>query len=460
MTNEATRFKNEGRYAEAIDIMRSMVDLEPNNVAVLHNLAAVLGDAGQYRESADTLKRAFELGLNAPQSWLVYARALSGIQKFEEAQQAFFTLLRVNPVDPDAHREFAQLIWMQTGERDRALVHLNKAIEENPQNPSLHLARAQVYGQTGDTATAYAILNEAAQLSGDPYLYQMACNAALEDHKFQEAVELGAFSASALPEDVGVLSTYAMALLATDNAQSAVPIIEKLRQYAPVNQLYIALQATAWRLLKDDRYDHLYDYDAFVGRYELDTPPGWSNLDSYLDDLTEGLDQAHRFKSHPFYQSVRKGSQISSIEGADNPAMRAFRQAANGPIHRHVEAFSTGDDPLRSRNIGGHRIFSSWSISLPPQGHHVNHVHPEGWLSSACHIRLADDGDDHDKAGWLKLGEPGIATSPVLTPERFIEPERGVLVLFPSYMWHGTVEFYSGPPRLTVAVDIVPAASS
>ena len=32
-----------------------------------------------------------------------------------------------------------------------------------------------------------------------------------------------------------------------------------------------------------------------------------------------------------------------------------------------------------------------------------------------------------------------------------------MLVLFPSYMWHGTIPFSGDQPRLTVALDIVPA---
>jgi len=39
----------------------------------------------------------------------------------------------------------------------------------------------------------------------------------------------------------------------------------------------------------------------------------------------------------------------------------------------------------------------------------------------------------------------------------FVKPERGMLVLFPSYFWHGTVPFGGSDTRLTVAFDAVPA---
>jgi hypothetical protein len=39
---------------------------------------------------------------------------------------------------------------------------------------------------------------------------------------------------------------------------------------------------------------------------------------------------------------------------------------------------------------------------------------------------------------------------------RTIEPRPGLLVLFPSYMWHGTVPFHSQQSRTTIAFDAVP----
>ncbi|MGH8111927.1 MAG: putative 2OG-Fe(II) oxygenase, partial [Rhodanobacteraceae bacterium] len=35
-------------------------------------------------------------------------------------------------------------------------------------------------------------------------------------------------------------------------------------------------------------------------------------------------------------------------------------------------------------------------------------------------------------------------------------PQTGMLVLFPSYFWHGTVPFSDDDTRLTVAFDAVP----
>jgi hypothetical protein len=142
----------------------------------------------------------------------------------------------------------------------------------------------------------------------------------------------------------------------------------------------------------------------------------------------------------------------------DDPAVKALWQAVDRPIREHMTAIGEGSDPLRRRNTGGYRVQGAWSVRLRPQGFHIDHVHQKGWLSSALHIELPDAvADAAAKEGWLKFGQPGVATQPALSAERFVRPEPGRLVLFPSYMWHGTQPFDGEQDRLSVAFDLVPA---
>ena len=65
--------------------------------------------------------------------------------------------------------------------------------------------------------------------------------------------------------------------------------------------------------------------------------------------------------------------------------------------------------------------------------------------------------DAGGREGWLKFGEPAFATRPILPAQHFVRPEPGLLALFPSYMWHGTVPFRTDESRLTIAFDVLPA---
>ena len=85
------------------------------------------------------------------------------------------------------------------------------------------------------------------------------------------------------------------------------------------------------------------------------------------------------------------------------------------------------------------------------------HFHSKGWLSSACHIELPSVVDGDGKEGWLAFGAPAFEGVQPLPPDHYEKPQPGRLVLFPSYMWHGTVPFSGTESRLTIAFDVVPA---
>jgi hypothetical protein len=86
----------------------------------------------------------------------------------------------------------------------------------------------------------------------------------------------------------------------------------------------------------------------------------------------------------------------------------------------------------------------------------VNHIHQLGWISSAFHVETPA-AIETGQQGWLSFGEPGLPTRPPLPAEHFVKPIAGDLVLFPSYMWHGTLPFEGEAARLTIAFDAVPA---
>ena len=133
---------------------------------------------------------------------------------------------------------------------------------------------------------------------------------------------------------------------------------------------------------------------------------------------------------------------VYDLQACDQPRWERLRALAHPLL-----------GPRRDRRI---RFSGSWSVRLAAGGRHSNHVHPQGWISSALYLDLPDiAGDEPADAGWLVLGEPDTTLGVKLPSHSKIEPRVGQLVLFPSWMWHGTRPFAEGE-RLTVAFDVAP----
>jgi tetratricopeptide (TPR) repeat protein len=456
----AGALKGAGRLEEALAVYERSVIAAPNSGVAEHNVAATLGDLGRSAEAEAAARRAFAKGLDAPETRLVQARALAALGRYDEAEAAFRTALAQQPLYVDAHRDLAQLIWMRTEDKEKATAAIDAGLTRDPGAVALRQLKAKVLTFAGDRVGADAVLRAAAARHPDDASVQMsAAQAAIEAGDTARGL-VHAERAQALspPGDVLAATFVCEAMLALGRAAEAAVLAEDILRRSPYEQQALAYLATAWRILGDPRYGELYDYAALVRSWTIDIPDGWSSLGAYLTDLTEGLNAQHRLKTHPLDQSLRQGSQISHALRSDHPAIKAFPKAVDGPIRAHMQALGRGRDVLRARSTGAYRFQGVWSVKLRPGGgRHVDHLHPDGWLSSACYIDLPRAVAAEGRQGWIKFGQPGVPTVPKLEPEHFVRPETGLLVLFPSYMWHGTVPFEGPDSRLTVAFDLVPA---
>ena len=114
---------------------------------------------------------------------------------------------------------------------------------------------------------------------------------------------------------------------------------------------------------------------------------------------------------------ARPGSQLS-LQSAElaRPLIAMLFGSIDAAIRRYVAQLDGGSDPLRTRNSGAAALTGAWSVRLRSGGHHADHVHPHGWLSSACYIALPPTlgngtSAPSGHAGWLRFGRPGSQDS-------------------------------------------------
>lgn len=452
-----------GRQDEAVNFYRHAAGAAPSDPVTMHALAIALGAANQHAEAERTAGRAITLGTPSAAIRFTHARSLVALGEFARAETALRDGLQLDPRNAGAHDHLARLTWMRTGDPAQTTAALDTALQTFPGDTALLAAKAAILQGAGDAHGAYACLAApAGHAQAAPALLVRAGLSALT---FDPATAL-ALAERALrlsPASTPARSLLAAALLGTGDARGALEHCEGLLTGAPDDQYLIALQTTAWRLLGDARHDAYCDYAQLVKPYRLQTPDGWPDLASFLADLKRSLERLHDPQGHPLlFQSLRHGTETTEdLARHSDPVIQALFKAFDTPIRDYLAHIGHGDDPLRRRNRGTYRYNGSWSVRLRNAGFHVSHVHPRGWISSAFYVDLPDGmAAAATPDGCLAFGEPGIVTAPPLHAQHMLRPEPGMLVLFPSYAWHGTVPFESTQARLTVAFDAVPGASA
>jgi tetratricopeptide (TPR) repeat protein len=435
-------------HEAALEDFRRAAELAPANAGIAHGRARVALEAGL--DAVDLFLRARSL---APQDGSVLLGLAAARNAAGEGARAAAELSQALDRSPEwiaGYEPLAQLL-STLGQREQATEALERALARRPQQQPLWTTLFGIrVRQENFPALAEDIGRaEAAGMAPETLAFHKAVAAAELDPDTFPAVLFEGAPAEIEPS----LSVWRIRHLLRRGAIDAVlPLIDQaLESGASAVWPYAA---SAWCIAGDSRSEWLEGGANFVQTLDLtpDLPP--------ISDLADTLGSLHRARGEYLDQSVRGGTQTDGpLLSRIDPLVRRLRSAIVSAVESYIARLPAPDSrhPLlaerRDRQV---RFSGSWSVRLRSGGRHSNHVHPQGWISSALYIalpprRAADPG----RAGWLTLGQPPDNLGVALEPWRKIEPAAGRLVLFPSWMWHGTVPFAEGE-RLTVAFDVRP----
>jgi tetratricopeptide (TPR) repeat protein len=430
-----------GDSQTALDAFAAAARLAPNDPLIAHSHARAALEAGR----AARALFAHAAALAPADGSVLLGRAAAGLQEGEgrQALGELESLLRTNPLWLDGHRSFAHLAGQLGLDPLRAI---DTALAQHPRDLQLHLLRIGTFLEVRQPEQALAAVQAAkAAVSQTPDIALIEAHALSEAGALDRADAIFARLACTTPHQA---SLHARHHLRAGRAAQAGQLLDAFIGHDPQRLLWPYL-ALAWRMMGDERWHWLEGDPGLVGVCDLDFSPG------ELSALADHLRGLHKAVAAPLDQSVRGGTQTDgNLLLRLDPPIRKLREAVMAAAERHLAALPApvSGHPTLIAQRTPRRIAGSWSIRLAGAGFHVDHVHSQGWFSSAfyCALPEPDGGDPH--AGWLSLGESRDLV-PGLEPVRMVEPRPGRLVLFPSVMWHGTRPFAAGE-RLTMAFDI------
>jgi len=363
------------------------------------------------------------------------------------------------PLDPNLQNALANARWMR-GDGEAFTRDFEAAVAGVAKNTQLRVMCADLLRRANFRTRSEALLRDGLRQSPEDVGLLASLGVLLDEmDRTEEGLPLLQQAAVRAPSLNPIRANLACALMRLNRGEEALAEIEASRRAQPLNQEWICYEAMALRQLGRPRYRELCDYDAMVRPYDVEPPPGFATIAAFNEALAASLAKLHVLEAHPLDQSLRGGSQTSrSLIYVDDPIIRAYRDALVQPIGAYIDALGPPDPnhPLSGRKRDGFRLAGAWSVKLRGNGYHINHVHPAGWISSAYYVALPKAVQQgRDQQGWIKFGEPRWPT-PGCGIEKVVQPKEGRLVLFPSYMWHGTIPFAEGE-RLTAPFDAVPA---
>lgn len=383
----------------------------------------------------------------------VKSQLLQRLNRNEEALALLGTLLQREPENPGLHYGYNSLLYRLGRNGD-----LFKSFDAAPRSRALLMSKGAMLAKMERFVEAQDIFAElVAAHPGDPAVISHASTTLTALKRYDEAVALLDGAMKAMPGNPLLIGHMSHTLIVSDAPERAAALSQQAMALEPNNQSHIALLATAWRLMGDPRHDDVMGYDRFVRVFDLDPPRGFSDMESFNAELAGYLDTLHPDTREYFDQSLRFGTQTpEQIFGGGHRLVDLLQERLTEAVNRYI-AELPGDSahPFTGKRRSGFAYSGSWSSRLRDSGFHMDHIHPSGWISSCYYVAVPDAvKDESQKQGWIKFGQPTMRQD--LPALHSVQPRPGRLVLFPSFMWHGTNPFRAASPRTTIAFDVVP----
>ncbi len=447
-------------YPISIASYEKVLQLKPEAAVARHNLAVSLRLAGRSEGALKHYLLLEKSGLENSQLKHNIANAYSDLGQLKEAVSYFSQAITLNIGYVASHKNLNNLLW-ELNDHQLFLNSYKEAMLIETENLELHFSYTDFLLRSSHYQEAHDFLQ---QLSDSfrqaPEYFDLLARSliCLGDKKAALVAQQQAISFKEVSLEQRV--NYARNLIEVGDTDAAAQQLEKVLNLDPYDQMAIAYLAVCWRLKGDARESQINNYKELVKEYHFDSIGDFDDVTSFCIVLKSYLETLHSANQQPLEQTLYKGTQTkANLFDNKNELIQLFVEKASLCIedYKHQIQRIPGISP-GLKNLEQFYFSGSWSVKLREQGFHVSHVHPMGRLSCCFYIDLpviVEESDEHQ--GWFKVGEPNLDLEPKLEAQRFVKPTVGKLVIFPSYMWHGTVPFHTDESRLTIAFDVASA---
>lgn len=417
-----------GRFGDALEACRQILKAQPQRPDVMAFAGSAAMRLGEFADAARFYADAVRLKPDFVEAHYNRGNALKAAGRARDALDAYRTALELKPDLAPAHHNLGS-IFQEFEDWDEAAACYRRVLEIAPDAADTHRNLGVVLEKSGNAVGAEASYRAALELRpGWDLAWSNLVPVLLEQGKAADAVKACDTWLSAVPGDMQAMALKAAALNEAGEAAGR---------------------------------DALLDFDRFVEVRTWEAPEGYESPEAFNAALAEHVLAHPTLKVPPADDPTYHHPKLQITEEllADplGPMAQLGAMMEQAVADYMASRPADGAHPFLADPPSKFRI-SSWAAVLRGSGNLVPHIHLDGYLSGVYYVRIPGEiTSGRGNAGWFELGRPpGEIRFEAEPSTRPIQPEEGLMILFPAYFYHGTIPFESDETRISIAFDVVP----
>lgn len=459
---QAGEYQRAGRLAEAAAAYRAALRLAPRDAAAWMALGGLLVRAGAFADAAQAFERVVALRPDAPAGHVNLGNALRRLGRLADAADSYRRGIALDPELPQAHFNLGNVL-ADAGETDAAVAAYEAALARDPG----YLAAATNLGNLllRQGRADEALRHFEVVLDADPASPRVHYNIGIALQGLGRDTDAAAAFVRALADDDRDLESWnnlCISLLRAGRPAEALVACDAYLARSPANRKPLAYRAAALiELGRRDEARVLLDFERLLLHHPVPPPPGHASIAMFNAALCAHVRRHPTLAWEPPDKSTFGGSQTGELlAGEQGPAV-AFKGIIADAVAAHMRRVRhlLPEHPWVLGLPQRWRV-ATWAVVLQDQGHQGPHFHPDGYISGVYYASLPPTmaADDAGHAGWIEFGRTADAIGGTREPMlELVRPEEGLMLLFPSYLYHRTIPFRGDAPRISIAFDVMPA---
>jgi len=415
ITDSANLLKQK-KYQDALDLLKELLSVYPNNMGVINNLALAYKNLGNYSQARSIFLKILDMEKDLNQS-NVYTNAgnlFFSMGELEKCIEASKIALECDDKNVSALANMG-LSYNEQGNSDEAISCFKRALEIEPKNDIINYYLANIYRVLMEYKKAinhYELTNQRLAKSN-----QLECIYKDNNRKlFNEKLNL---------------------LSKNDALQ---PLVASLSAHAAI------------RYEQEDTYPFCKNPMDLIHSIDLFEDERFS--EQLISKLGDEINQSGLSKKTQ--SLLDKGVQSSgNLFLQDLPNIKLIQEIIKDNIDKYRDKFSN-QEALFIKSWPQLWGLHGWLIIMQQGGSLLGHMHKEGWLSGSIYLKIPKKNLPNEGDIKFSLNGGAYPYDKETFPEKIINIKRGSMVMFPSSLFHSTIPFHSNEERITLAFDVIP----